>query len=219
MSSTVEGILTDPEVEDLVVEYTALVAWAEITQREAADNGPNLLTYMFAEPSVQCARQHRTYQNLVTIGEADPPDSWLEYTLNCASSDFKEQTSHRAASWGSMKPDERAGRANLALRRLWLAVSPAQLLSNLLAFERRIDVKSTNDTQFAEFSQLYAPCVEAIPAAGTSIAQAEPTEISAIWLEQAQELELCASRITQQRFPIPSLQDQPDTSPDIQPPE
>ena len=218
VSSQVDDILTDPEVEQLVVEYTALVAWAEVTQREASTNGADLLTYMFADPSTQCAQQHRTYRNLVLIGEADPPDSWIDYTLDCARTHFHDQTSHTAESWGNMRPDERAGRANLALSRLWLAVSPAQLLSNLLAFERRIDVKKDNDPQFAEFSQLYQSCVDTIPAAAGSIARANPSQIPSLWLKHASLLELCASRITQQRFPIPSLEDQPTTPPEIKPP-
>ena len=195
--------LSEEQTEQLTLEYIALTTWAELTHRQAAERAPDFIVYLTAEPSVRCAGQYRDYRMLARLGAADPPESWLDYVLDCSQQDFRQENSDIPARWERMKAAERAARGSLALRRLWQAISPETLLSNTIAFNHRMKVDREEEA-FLEFAAPYDRCADPIPdAAATMAADPAPEAAAAVWTAEAERLQSCANSVTEERWPLP----------------
>ena len=201
-------MLSKTQVEEYSVHYSALLAWAEITHREAASNSPSTLAFILAQPSADCAREHRAYRNRTLLGHEQPPDSWVDYVLNCAAEDFNSQTAQLTANWQAMNQEERTARATRSLNQLWAAIDPAVYTQAMLVFNRSILPDPVNEPAFGEFADLYLPCQDQIPEAATVIANPLSTDIdiSRTWLEQSHHMATCSNTLTEQRFPLPNQQ-------------
>lgn len=206
VSAKTPNRLTRLQAERHSIEYSALLAWAEATQREAMAEGPNTLAFMLANPSIACAREHRARRNMVTLGQAAPPPSWMKFVLDCATQDFSQQTARVIPQWDSMTTEERTARANLALLQLWNAIDPAVHVQALIVFEQQIKPDRVDEPAFGQFAEAYAHCTRTTHEAAARMAAPEATaaDVAADWLAQAQTMTGCASDVTLERFPIPT---------------